>query len=365
MAHLFFYKKIRAFSLKEIVFDKTAVEKILIIKLRGIGDVVLSTIVLDNLKEEFPNAKIDYLVEAPSLPGLIDLPQINNLLLFDRKSFIKRAKIIYSIRKNKYDLILDFFTNPSTAIMTFLSGTKFRVGFPYRGRTYAYNLFGPIDREKYHAAELHLETLKLLGIQTGKKQLHFSINAKTLYFAEKYFMENFSSSDFVVGICPTGGWHSKKCDAEKFAEIGEAIIQKYDAKILILWGKSDKEDALKIHTLMQKKSFLAPDTTIQELAAMISRCKLLIANDSGPMHISTAIGTPVLSLHGPTNPLLQGPYGEKHEWIQLSSLDCIECNLLDCPRNHECFMMLPVSEILNKVDKLISKNSIIIKPKYV
>ena len=340
--------------------NKEKINKILIIKLRGIGDVVLSTIVIDNLRKDFPNARIDYLVEKPSEPGLLGLKEINYVLLFERNDFWKKVSLIFQIRKIKYDLVLDFFTNPSTALITFLSGAEYRVGFPYRGRKYAYNLYGPEERGKYHSAQLHLETLKLVGLNYSYKQLHYFINSSALHKAEKYFSYNFIENNFVIGICPTGGWASKKCDPNKFAEIANALINKFNAKIFIIWGKSDEEDAFKIHSLLDEKSIIAPETTIQELAAMISRCKILISNDSGPMHISTAVGTPVLSLHGPTSPLMQGPYGDMHEWIQLSNLDCIECNLLVCPRKHECFRDLPVEKVLGKIESLISKNNIVI-----
>jgi len=340
--------------------NKEKISRILIIKLRGIGDVVLSNIVIDNLRKDFPNAKIDYLVEKPSEPGLLGLKDFNRVLLFERNDFWKKVSLIFQVRKTKYDLIFDFFTNPSTALITFLSGAEYRVGFPYRGRKYAYNLFGPEERGKYHSAQLHLETLKLLGLSSSFTRLHYSINSSALTMADKYFKKNFLENDFVVGICPTGGWKSKKCDPEKFAEISNALIKEYNAKIFIIWGKSDEADANKIRSLIGSKSFIAPETSIQELAALISHCKILIANDSGPMHIASAVGIPVLGLFGPTNPYMHGPFGDKNEWIRLDELECIECNLLVCPRKHECFRDLPVEKVLHKVGSLISKNNIVI-----
>jgi len=340
--------------------NKEKIKKILIIKLRGIGDVVLSTIVIDNLRKDFPNAQIDYLVEVPSQPGLLGLKEINHVLVFERDDFWKKVQLISKIRKIRYDLVLDFFTNPSTALVTFFSGAKYRVGFPYRGRMYAYNMFGPKERGKYHSAQLHLETLKLIGLNHSYKQLYYHISPSALHVAEKYLRDSFIENNFVVGICPTGGWASKKCDPIKFVEIANVLVNKFNAKIFILWGKSDEADALKIHSLLGDKSIIAPETTIQELAAMIARCKILIANDSGPMHIATSVGTPVLGLFGPTNPHMQGPFGEKNEWVRLDELECIECNLLVCPRKHECFRDLPVEKILGKVESLLVKNNIVI-----
>ncbi len=281
------------------------IKKILIIKLRGIGDVVLSTIVIDNLRNDFPNAEIDYLVEFPSYPGLTGLKSLNRVLIFNRKSFQSKVKLLFQIRKSRYDLVFDFFSNPSTAQLTFFSGAKYRVGFPYRGRKYAYNLFGPEERGKYHAAQLHLEVLKSLGLSNNEKNLLYSIDESSHSFADNFIKENHLENDFIVGICPTGGWPSKKCDPEKFAEIAKAVQAKFHAKILILWGKSDEDDAMKIHSLLDSSTVIAPSTSIQELAALISKCKIMIANDSGPMNIATAVGTPVLSMHGPTSPYMR------------------------------------------------------------
>lgn len=339
--------------------DKEKVKKILIIKLRGIGDVILSTVVLDNLRNDFPNAQIDFLTEKPSKNALENLPLINNILLFDRKSTAKRISQIFDIRQRKYDLILDFFSNPSTALITFFSGAKYRAGYPYEGRKYAYNLLGPKERDKFHAAQLHIEFLKQIGLSSYSSNLYFGLSATDKSFVNNYLAENISGNNLLVGISPSGGWNSKKCDPEKFAEIADNIVEKYNAEIIILWGPGDKDDTDKIHKLMEHKSIVAPDTDIKKMAAFLNACDFVVANDSGPMHICTAVNTPVLSLHGPTSPHLQGPFGAKHEWIRLDELECIECNLLECPKNHECFLDLPVEKIMAKIDSLVKKNNLL------
>ena len=108
--------------------------------------------------------------------------------------------------------------------------------------------------------------------------------------------------------------------------------------------------------LLGDEAVLAPDTTIGQMGAILSQCDAVIANDSGPMHISTSVGTPTLSIHGPTNPKLQGPYGAKHAWIRNEELDCIECNLLECPRKHECFTELETEKILDVFSSLLAGN---------
>lgn len=336
---------------------KKEIKKILIIKLRGIGDVVLSTIVLDNLKTDFPDSLIDYLTDPPSKTGLEGLKTVNKVIPFPKK-VLDRIKLINLIKKEKYDLILDFYSNPTTAQITFFSGAKYRCGFPYRGRKYAYNLFGPAERSRYHSAKLHLEFLKSIGISSNLEKLYFSIKDEDREFTDKWLDENDLFGTPFFGISPSGGWPSKKCDPDILANYGIEIINKYSIKALIVWGPGDYDDAVQIKNIIGNSALLAPSTSLRQMAAFIEKCRFIIANDSGPMHISTAIGTPTLSIHGPTDPTLQGPYGEQHEWINLDELDCIICNLLECPREHECFRDLPINRVLEKVDKLIQKNNI-------
>lgn len=340
------------------MIEKDKIRKILIIKLRGIGDVVLSTIVLENLKKDFPEADIDFLTEKPSNYFLENIPLIKEVIIFRKKSLANRIKQISEIRKRNYDIIFDFYSNPATALLTFFSGAKYRAGFPYKGRNYAYNLKGPEERGKFHAAQLHLEFLKKLNLSHGSNHLLFGINNTDMDFAQNFIKDIFPGKTAICGISPSGGWQSKKCDADIFAKFADGIADNFNVKMLILWGPGDFDDAVKIKSLMKNDSVLIPETNICKMAAFISQCSFVLANDSGPMHISTAVKTPVLSLHGPTSPFLQGPFGDMHEWHRVDNLDCIECNLLDCSRNHECFKNMEISSVIEKIQMLIEKNNI-------
>src|ERR1035437_9469468 len=124
--------------------DKSKIKKILCIKPRGIGDIVLSTIIIDNLISYFPEVKIDYLTENFAKSCLEDNPNINKILTMGKKEF--PLWVALRIRKEKYDLLIDLWSNPRTAQITFLSGVKYRVGFSYRGRRYAYNIRATSER---------------------------------------------------------------------------------------------------------------------------------------------------------------------------------------------------------------------------
>jgi len=338
------------------------INKILIIKPRGIGDVVLSTILFKNIKNAFPYCQLDYLTEKVSSHLLKNIELLDNVLIFNNSSLVNKIKTISLVFNNKYDLVIDLYGNPFTAQITYFSFAKYRLGYPLRGRKYAYNLFGPEERNNYHSAEINLNILKALDIPITKYDINIPLLTEITNYADDYFM-NFNKK-FIIGICPTGGWESKRISPSIFIKLIIELEAKYDAEFLLLWGPGDENDVQEIFQSSNEKIKLAPKTNILELAALINNCSIVIANDSGPMHISAALGVPTLAIHGPTNPKLQGPYGTKHSYIRKEDLHCIGCDLLVCKFNQECFNELSIEDIINEVDLLIKKNKLNIYEKY-
>ena len=331
--------------------DKNNIKKILCIKPRGIGDIVLSTIILDSLLSYFKDIKIDYLVESFAKQALEFNPIVNKVLTMDKTEF--PFKVALRVRREKYDMVIDLWSNPRSAQITFFSGVKYRVGFSYRGRKYAYNIKGTKSKGTTHAAEHNLELIKALDIPIVSKKIHYYVSEKDKQFGLDFFQRNNLSDEFVIGIIPAGGWESKRCDAVKWVEICEAISKTYEVKFLILWGPGDEQDAdyTKLH--LKGKALLAPKTELAAMTGLMSHCKLIIANDSGPMHLSAAMGIPTLGIFGPTNPMGHGPYSQNSGYVIKEDLFCIVCNKLVCPYKHECMLELPVEKVLEKIKYIL------------
>lgn len=331
------------------------IKKILCIKPRGIGDIVLSTIVLENLKDYFPSAEIHYLTEEFAKLSVANNPLVKKVITYKKSDFIFRT--IRNVRKEKYDLIFDFWSNPKTAQITFFSGAKYRVGFAYRGRRYAFNIKSETGRGNVHSAEHNLELLQAFSVPIFSKKIHFHIAESEKSKAIKYFDEVFKQKELVIGIIPSGGWASKRCDAQKWIEFCEIIYSRYKNKFLILWGPGDENDATLIYSALKNVSVLAPQTDVAEMAGLISLCNLVIANDSGPMHIAAAMKIPTIGIFGPTDPKKHGPYSSNSDYLIKEDLHCIICNKLVCPYNHECMKELSPDILLSKVEKLINEKS--------
>jgi len=341
-------------------------EKILIIKLRAIGDVVMSTAVLDGIRAAYPKARIDFLTETESKDIVFGNPILNQVIVYDRKRiaksfFLKRMienlRLIARIRNQRYDFIFDFFGNPRSAWITFLSGAKTRVGYNYRLRKFAYNVVVRSRANEVHEVDWHLDALKALDIPVEEKNLYVAVGEGSKNLAESFWQEAGLVGYPVIAINFSGGWPTKKWPLDRFAHLIDLLSANYPAKIIILWGPGEKEEAEKLQRLTTSPTALIPQTTLKQLAAILAKTDLMVTTDSGPMHIAAAMGTPCVAIFGPTNSRLQGPYGEGHVIVRNEALDCLGCNLTACS-HISCMNDLPVSEVLSGVEKCIKEHKL-------
>jgi ADP-heptose:LPS heptosyltransferase len=338
-----------------MVFKREDIKKILVIKLRAIGDVLLSTPVLKNLRHNFKDTEIDFLTEPPSREIIEGNPFVDNLIIFDRRD--KSLSSFLNLRRKKYDLVIDLFCNPRSALMTFISGARYRVGYAFKGRSYAYNIKLKPRKEVHHNVEFNLDALRSLGLEIVDQNPYLPIDDSAEKFAEKFFDEHNLDNKLTVALIPVGTWETKRWELKKFAELGDIIAKNFNAEILIIWGNEKEfEEAMTISSFMNAKPIIPPRTSLKQLSAILKRCSFAIANDSGPMHISAVVGTPTLGIFGPTNPYAQGPFGEKHLWVRNEEIDCLGCNLTKCPIGNKCMSELKVVTVYSAFLKLVEKN---------
>jgi len=263
------------------------------------------------------------------------------------------VKTAFKIRKEKYDLLIDSWVNPRSAMISFLSGVKYRIGYAYRGRKFAYNILATSERgANHHSAEHNLELLKPLNIPIFSHNIKFVVPEKEKNEAKKFIKDFLPADKTIVGILPAGSWPSKKFDKERWVDICRIILNKYNVVFLLLWGPGDKDDATYIHNNLPDDSILIPDTNLIQMAGFINECDIIIANDSGPMHIAAALGKPVLGIFGPTDFVGHGPYSPDSGYVLKEELFCIICNKLECPYNHECMKELPDEKIMAEFERI-------------
>ena len=329
-----------------------SIRKILIIKLGGLGDVFLSTIVLDSLKQYFSSARIDYCVEKAGKEAIVHEQRVDSVFVLDKETMHPLSVIRY-IRRQRYDMVIDLFGNPRSAVMTFLSGARYKVGLDYGWRRHLYSIVGEAQREKLHGAEVNLQALRAIGVPITSRSVVYPLPEEDRSYAEAFWNAHQLDGTFVLGILPAGSWPSKRCEPEKFAEIARALADEYNGRVLIVWGPADEADAVEIKRLCGNAAILAPRASLSNNLALLARCTAIVANDSGPMHLASGFGVPILCLYGPTYP--EGPYGTIHGWVRNEKLDCLVCNLLHCPIHHPCMRELPLEAVRRAFRMMMEK----------
>lgn len=335
------------------------VNKILIIKLRAIGDVLLSTPVIENLKTTFPHIQIDFIVEKFAGDVLKGNPWLTKIHTFSKKEETSFG-LIKKIRSERYDVVFDLFVNPRTALVTRLSGAKFRVGFPFRGRTYAYNFLVPPRGGEVHNVDFNLDALRFFQIPIVTRNPFFPIDSEAKKFAELWLHETGLSGKKIIAFNAGGGWITKKWRIEQFAQLADTIKKNFSCEILLFWGPGEFEEIEHLKMQMRHDCFVVPKTSLKQMGALLLHCSALISNDSGPMHIAAAVGVPTLGIFGPTNPYLQGPLGEKNMWIRNEKLDCLGCNLTVCKIGNLCMTELSVETVYTAFQQLLKRNNTVL-----
>jgi ADP-heptose:LPS heptosyltransferase len=209
-----------------------------------------------------------------------------------------------------------------------------------------------------HNTQFNLDALEAIGVPIVDRNIYFTPSAEAEQSAQDYFDQHVEKTAFVVGINSGGGWYTKRWGLERYARLADRLVETYGASVLLVWGPGQRPEAEEIATLMKYKPLIPPPTSLSALGAFLKRCSLVVSNDSGPMHIAAAVGTPVLGVYGPTNPKLQGPFGSRNLTVQKEGLECLGCNLTSCPIGHPCMQDLEVDTVLRGVDLVLSRNNI-------
>ncbi|MCK9410280.1 MAG: glycosyltransferase family 9 protein, partial [Bacteroidetes bacterium] len=261
--------------------------------------------------------------------------------------------IIRKVRENRYDMVIDLFGNPRTALVTRFSGAPRRVGFPFRGRAYAYTDHVHPRGGEVHNVDFNLDVLRHFNIPIVSTLPEFPISHVHRNFATTWLKEKGIIGKKIVGVNASGGWYTKKWNPESFAQLADRIADQERFVPLFFWGPGEREDVKAIQAMTKMESYLIPKTSLKEMGAFLEACSYLVSTDSGPMHIAASLGVPTLGIFGPTNPYLQGPYGEEQQWVRHEQLDCLACNLTACPIGNICMKELSVDTVYTAFQQLL------------
>lgn len=327
-----------------------------------LGDLVMATAAVADLRQHFPKAKITTLCISSVASLLENDPNIDEVISYKRPSgWIHRFEhfdVIQDIRLGDYDLGI-LFTNSLTSAWWFWRGhVKERLGFQGNMRSWLLSKAEPMPAKKdaQHLVITYKELLRPLGIP-------LSTTAPRLYITdeEKQTAQEFLAlkgidieKDLILGINPGAAYGSAKCwPPERFIEVTKKLLR-HDKLQVIYFG--DQAGTPLVDTICQdlpKESVinLAGKTSLRELVALISCCSLFLTNDSGPMHIAAALGIPLVALFGSTSDTTTGPYG--HGTVIHKHVACSPCYKRICPIDFRCMTRINVDEVYAELEKLV------------
>ncbi|MFZ3065551.1 MAG: putative lipopolysaccharide heptosyltransferase III [Nitrospirota bacterium] len=305
------------------------VKKILIIKLRHIGDVLLTVPTIRALKENFPDANISALVNKGTEEMLCDNPLLDEIIVYDRniKGLPISQKIkgeinfISGLRKRGFDLVVDLTSGDRPAILSFLSGARYRIGNnPKRkgflGKRLLYTHLAHVDQKIRHTVEYNLDIVREFGIDTKDKTVDFYFNNEDEKYIDNFLkMNKVSKKDILVHVHPTSRWLFKAWNDKSMAEIIDYLQIKKKTKVIVTASPEKKEfdKAKKILELTKSNPLeLLGKTSLKQLGVLSKRAALFFGVDSAPMHIAAAVDTPVIALFGPSGAFHWGPWDNKN-----------------------------------------------------
>lgn len=320
--------------------------KILIINIFGIGDVLFTTPLISNLKAQFPNLYIGYLCNKRALGVLKNNPNINKFFIYERDEFAaiyKKSKLeflkefgglIGTIKNEKFDLVIDLSLGGFTSFLAWLAGIKRRVGFNYKKRSPFLNYPIKLDGfEGKHVAEYYLEILEKLGVTVKKKNFELYLDKEDNDWAEQFIISNkINPKKKIIGVCPGGGasWGSdakyKQLPQETYIKLLDKLIEISFSEVILMGDLKDAQLCEEIAKKMKNPSHLACNkASLMQSAALIKKCDFVIVNDGGLLHIASAFGVKTVSIFGPVDDKVYGPFPKDGHIVVTADVACRPC----------------------------------------
>ena len=362
-------------------------QRILLIKPSAVGDVIHTLPVLAKLRARYPDARIDWLL-TPTIAELIGHhPALSNVLFFPRQELTRPwrlgpiIRLLSAVRANRYDLVIDLHGQFRSAVLALASGARIRIGFdrprralwagPERrlvkeaylhgwtgareGAWVAYTHRISIPTLDVHAVDRYLWLGPLLGLDNGPPEFHVPVPSAAEDRIDALLRRKGLSDRPLAVLVPGTTWQTKHWHIEGFTQVarhlcrtGRAVVLAGSANEAPL-GQAVVEGCSAAHNLCGQ-------TTLSELAALTRRAAICVTTDSGSMHLAVALGRPVVSVFGPTDPLWIGPYGRPTAVVRVGE-PCAPCylrRLRDCPNGHACMKEVRAAQVIERIEATLA-----------
>jgi heptosyltransferase-3 len=340
------------------------VKRVLVIRLRSIGDTVLATPSLFALKRFLPHASVDILLEDWVAPVLDGFQQVDQVITLERKNTAARARVARQLRGNNYDVVYNLHGGTTATLLTRATGAKHRVGYQTYQYARLHNHLSPSSsllwgRDKTHSVEQQLALLGWTGVPVSDRpptRLAVTREASA-NVAARLTAAGLAETPFAV-IHPAAAFATKQWAADKFGRVADDVRSRGLAVVAITTpNEKSIIDEMNKHTVAPAAAFT--DLTLPEITALLARARVFIGNDSGIAHIAAAVETPSVVIFGSSNTAHWRPWANAAAEVVLEELECQPCHGYFCEKfaEPECIKRVPVERVIAATERVLRESA--------
>ncbi len=343
--------------------DFSQVNRILVRGVNWVGDTVLSYPTVQQLKTLFPKSHLAVLIPSYLADLWKTFPYVDEIIPFQKKGGIgslwEDLNLSQSLKERNFDLAVILPRSFRSALHIYLARIPIRIGYRDEGRSLflTHGIRRTKEMLRVHRVYYYQKLLEPLGKIEDPPSPQIFLREEDRKWADQVLKDlEIPEGKPLIGMNPGATYGLAKCwYPDRFGEVGKRLSEKWQTRVL-LFGKEEERPI--IHEILKhmgtKGIDLSGKTGLLQLAALMERCNLLVTNDTGTMHVATAVGTPVVAIFGSTPPLTTGPWGDRHVVVK-RDVSCSPCWKRICPTDHRCMELITVDEIEEVVDKQLRR----------
>ncbi|HVS20772.1 MAG TPA: glycosyltransferase family 9 protein [Pyrinomonadaceae bacterium] len=346
-------------------WDWSNVNRVLVVRLRSIGDTVLTTPSLFALRRFLPHAQIDILLEDWVAPVLNGSGLVDRVVTTPRESKVARARVARELRAARYDVVYNLHGGTTATLLTRATGAKHRVGFEHYQYARLHNHVAPSSleiwqRPKLHSVEQQLALIGWTGVPvTDRPATKLAVTESALLaVSEKLRAAGVGDNgESIAVIHPTAAFETKQWATEKFARVAEELAARGLTPVAIVSPK-EKQTAESLISQSSARVVGLSDLSLPEVTALASLARLFVGNDSGIAHIAAAAGAPCVVIFGSSNVAHWRPWTTQPNEVVLEEMPCQPCHGYFCAEfeKPECILRVPVERVVAGIDRVLRES---------
>jgi lipopolysaccharide heptosyltransferase II len=327
------------------------IQRILFIRVDRVGDMALSTPALRAIKAALPKVQLTVMASLANAPILKNNPDVDEVIVYDQSAgLLKKMKFINRLRSRHFDLAIDPYNDYElkTAWLAGMSGAAHRIGYAAFGREIFFNCPSPKIEGNKHFVDGALDLLKRIGITSENRNPAIYLGADEQAWAGQWLQENGFQGKKIVAIHPGAYYETQRWLPEHYAELIRLIRQQTQSGIILFAGPSDAAIVEDIRSRGNRDICISIQEDLRKFLALLSRCHMLVCNNSGPLHCAVALKIPTISFMGPTVREQWMSVGDIHRVLRLDDLPCIGCNRGWCKiKTHDCMRLIRPERVID------------------